>query len=484
MRTRREQLESLALAILLSVGAGVVWGVLAGWATAILNEVFAPRGVYQQLVFLHDGTPLIRSCDTRSYQDATFSTLDGKPVKLSRDEGSRTINGEYLTGSEYLSRPFNGLAWQDRIVLVDSDWYDAEVWYFVHDGKLDGHGYLVGYNTKTKAKIGYIGRDGFRSDEPPLDEQFPVSGRKMSRYGGTSMINMYYQGRYYNGYGGGPRDAKCLLADDGLMTIDLNKRSVKFLRERADLISGLRSLVPEPAGNTVPAEEKTMPVILLRTPDRVVMLATDGKEIRTYRLPAELRPVEVQWIALPGGKAVVGECYSGRDTRRHELFWFDAGGKVVEHKQFDLLFPRESDFMRIALPSVIVPSPAPLVALMLCYPWAPAEARKSVEYSAALGEAFAKVWPILLVTAVIGAALAVVCYRRQRRYGLPWTWVWTIFVLLFGLPAYFGYLARRTWPARLPCPHCGRRVPRDRPACFACGRDFPAPAAKGTEVFA
>jgi hypothetical protein len=62
--------------------------------------------------------------------------------------------------------------------------------------------------------------------------------------------------------------------------------------------------------------------------------------------------------------------------------------------------------------------------------------------------------------------------------------MWTIFVLLFGLPAFFGYLAHRAWPARLPCPHCGQRVPRDRAACFACNREFPPPAAKGIEVFA
>jgi hypothetical protein len=481
---RRERFESLALAILLSIGAGVVWGMLSGWGMAILNDVLAPRGVYQHLIFLADGTPLIRSYDTRNYQEATFCALDGKPLKLSREASERTINGEYLTGPGYQRSPFHGLSWQDRVILVDNDSYDAEVWYFVHDGKLDGHGYLVGYGTKTKAKIGYIGRGGFRPDEPPPDEQFPVSGRKMSRYGGPSMIGQYYQGGYYNGYGGGPRNAKCLLADDGLMTIDLNKRSVKYLRKGTDLISGLRSLLPGPSAKTASPDEKGMPVILLRTPGQIVVLAADGKEIKTYRLPAELRDADLQWIALPGGKTLVGESYLGRERRRHELFWFDAGGKVVEHKQFELQFPRDSEFMQVAAPSVIVPSPASIAGVMLCYPWGMAEVRESLPYSAALGKALAKIWPILLVTGIVSVVLAVLCYRRQRRYGLPWTWVWTIFVLLFGLPAYFGYVAHRVWPARLPCPHCGQLVPRDRPACCACGRDFPAPAAKGIEVFA
>jgi hypothetical protein len=59
-----------------------------------------------------------------------------------------------------------------------------------------------------------------------------------------------------------------------------------------------------------------------------------------------------------------------------------------------------------------------------------------------------------------------------------------VFVLLFGVPAYLGYLAHRQWPGRRACPNCGRLAPRDRPACFACGRNFPSPAMKGIEVFA
>ena len=91
-------------------------------------------------------------------------------------------------------------------------------------------------------------------------------------------------------------------------------------------------------------------------------------------------------------------------------------------------------------------------------------------------------WPGLLATVAFSLFWAWLCFRRQRKYGLRSTWLWTTFVLLFGLPAYVGYVAHRKWPARLPCPHCWRPVPRDRPACFACGHDFPPPALKGIEV--
>ena len=101
-----------------------------------------------------------------------------------------------------------------------------------------------------------------------------------------------------------------------------------------------------------------------------------------------------------------------------------------------------------------------------------------------LGEDSAHLRPEMIAVFLFSVVLAALCYRRQHQYGLPWTGVWTAFVLLFGLPAYFGYLAHRSWPARLACPNCGKRVPRDRPACTGCGQEFPPPQPKGIEVFA
>ena len=61
---------------------------------------------------------------------------------------------------------------------------------------------------------------------------------------------------------------------------------------------------------------------------------------------------------------------------------------------------------------------------------------------------------------------------------------WAVFVLLFGLPAYVGFLLYRRWPIRQPCPNCQAQAPRDRVACAECGTRFPDPALKGIEIFA
>ena len=132
---------------------------------------------------------------------------------------------------------------------------------------------------------------------------------------------------------------------------------------------------------------------------------------------------------------------------------------------------------------VAMPSCGTLAALISINPWMNQDLRDSVDYSVALAKALSEMWDVLLLTGIIGIILACLCYRRQRKYGLPWTVPWMAFVLLFGVPAYLGYLFHRSWPARLPCPSCGQPAPRDRSACLACGRDFPPPALKGIEVF-
>jgi hypothetical protein len=77
-------------------------------------------------------------------------------------------------------------------------------------------------------------------------------------------------------------------------------------------------------------------------------------------------------------------------------------------------------------------------------------------------------------------------WRRSRSFGCPKQEqvVWVVFVLLFGLPAYVGFLLYRRWPIRQPCLSCQALVPRDRVACAECGTLFPDPSLKGIEIFA
>jgi hypothetical protein len=93
-------------------------------------------------------------------------------------------------------------------------------------------------------------------------------------------------------------------------------------------------------------------------------------------------------------------------------------------------------------------------------------------------------WLPLLAVFVVGGVAAWLCYRRQRRFALPWTAIWVAFAFLGGVPGLIGYLVHRRWPPLDTCQACGELVPRDRGHCAHCGTEFSPPAPKGIEVFA
>jgi hypothetical protein len=105
---------------------------------------------------------------------------------------------------------------------------------------------------------------------------------------------------------------------------------------------------------------------------------------------------------------------------------------------------------------------------------------------AALARALAEFWPALAIAQLSAAALALLCYGRQVRYGAGRAErvAWPLFVLLLGLPGWVGYRFGRSWPVLERCPSCAAAVPRDRGECARCADEFPRPALKGTEVFA
>ena len=108
-------------------------------------------------------------------------------------------------------------------------------------------------------------------------------------------------------------------------------------------------------------------------------------------------------------------------------------------------------------------------------------------YPAAVTALLKDSWPSLLIAVLaLSIVLAILVQRRSRAFGLSRREqiAWSVFVLLFGLPAYVGFRLYRRWPIRQPCPNCHAQAPRDRVACAECGMRFPDPSLKGIEIFA
>jgi hypothetical protein len=446
-----------------------------GFSFSIINEVFFPPrpSSFEQLFVLPDGTPIVkRTRYSGSYNaEETYRLRDGTPWKPPRHfaEAPKTD----LRGDGYLTGRFEGVPRPMRVLPLGFGGGET-LWYFVDDGELHGHGYFVGYDATTKLKVGCLGRKGFQAAEPSIDDQFPVNGHKVADLAYLLWINPSQtndEGRSEKSDG-----ARCyLLADDGLIQVDLTARTVRMMRKGDNLISAGQSWRPQT--KTSSAEPKDQPVILLRTPDRVLVLDLNGKEIQAYHLPAAAAREYLEWFQLPDDKALVYTPYSGG-----RLYWIDAAGRVSRQERVVLqqAGSRARKKIEYAATGFIVPSPGALgtfITIRSCF------GGSEEGFVARLHWWAGEFRVALLITAVVSIILAALCYRRQRKYALPWTAAWIVFVLLFGLPAYLGYLAHRFWPGRLACPNYGRLAPRDRPACFACGQEFPAPPPKGIEVF-
>lgn len=463
MTTRNQPLRCLALAVLLAIGAGIVWAMAFRCSFSVIDSLVSLGSPQENLRFTQGSTPIISSYENGHIR---YRTLGGDPIEIVPE---KSFELSYLDGPVNPKKTFFHLPWSERVLAISSD-TSPESWFVVYDGNLRGHAYLVGYDKDSKAKLGYLGSNGFCRTKPPQEEQFVVDGQMISQKGNYSLLSGI----------GSPKE-QCLLiyllTKQGVVEIIPKKRTVKLLRKDTDFVSlnaGVELLNSE--------DKKTGPRgILLRKPDRVLLLDNEGNELRTYRLPAELRDDVIKFIPLENGTALARKGLAGS---RAELFWFDATGKIVKHIVVHLRNPSGLSYTEQALAaSFLVPSIGMVGSVLVCYPWGPAGA-DSLGYGAALSKAIQTCWPALLLTCIVGVIFAVACYRRQRKYGLPWTPVWVGFVFLFGVPGFLGYLAHRRWPARLECPSCGKLAPRDRESCFSCHRNFPEPSPKGTEVFA
>ena len=135
--------------------------------------------------------------------------------------------------------------------------------------------------------------------------------------------------------------------------------------------------------------------------------------------------------------------------------------------------------MSLFMPEPIVPLVVTLVAPLY------AEVDEiSGGYASAFAEIVGDFWLMYLLTGISGIVSVALCRRHAARMGNSPSISWMVFVFLFGIPGFLGYLWHRRWPIRLECPACGTDAPRDRENCARCGTLFPAPAPNGLEIFA
>ena len=168
--------------------------------------------------------------------------------------------------------------------------------------------------------MGYLGRAGFRSDQPPREDQFGVDGRRIA-YNGNHVATGSYQ---YNWarvpYASSPAQVSkeripdwivYLLADNRIVEVDLRRRSVRTVSDEPDLLAiGMADqaldLKPDEASGSAPFNFTLLRQHLCgRTLDRVLVFDREATAPRVYRLPAELQDKSFDFYELAGNRAML-----------------------------------------------------------------------------------------------------------------------------------------------------------------------------------
>jgi len=502
-------LRALCLATLLALGIQVVYATVVMWVVAVGESLLPSRDPHEYITYLGDGTPFIMTYTPTDYDSRTGRTLDGE-VLTTEDMETQT-GGIGLPGPHYRTKVRSG--WPDRIQSFNDGREPAIYWYFIHTGERNGHGHFVGYDSKLKLRVGYIGVAGFSRGEPPPEQSFPVNGPRVA-----AAIDIQSPSSRYYRYGTGVPDYEVtsehhepikpwlvyLVSGDRVLEIDLRERSVQTVIESDAIVSIRVSRRRFP----FPKEEEPMrPVhrrlyLAIRLQDRVQVIDPRGEERLTYLLPEEVQARELTFIERSDGTAI----FESQPRRTHspvDLHWVSNWEGTVRSEAIALKGRSYILLLRLGNVYLDVPwgiedsraisglfsllSPVPsvwIVAGTVGVPAAYVKRDAAPDYPSALAKSLRDTWPGILISVILSAGATWLCVKRQRRYAAPWTRTWAVFVFLFGIPGLLGYLFCRSWPPQEECPACHEKVPRDRESCSCCDAGFPEPAPKGIEVLA
>jgi hypothetical protein len=480
-------LRQLAWAATLAVGFGTLWFVVVSLLATWFREAWqGGNWPPQQLLLVRsDGTLLIQSIPHENRTEATLRDLNGR---IHEDTGGNNwLPPVDVTGEDpktgYLS-PRSG--WDSRLKPFVDEQEPTVNWFFVHDGKPEGAGYFVGYERTSNRRIGFLGMSAFRTDPAPPADWIPVYGEPRS----SASLSIY------SGHGFSLRPDRWdvpprwvyVPSGNHLRMVDLAARTITTVFETPEPIvaAGIPWLAALSAGH--PAKEQS---ILVRTTREIVELDQKYHVIKVFTVPTEVDPrSQLQWYEMGNGQAIAifSPHWSTKEpvNRSRRMVYRIAGdGAIQEQFELDLqtgvpVPNKQTEAFQLAMG---LPAPALLVVVDLMIETGIDEVQG---YQATLSALLKNSGPALIAVLTWSLILAIMAWRRSRAFGLSRQEqiTWAVFVLLFGLSAYAGFLLHRRWPIRLPCPDCHARVPRDRAACAECGTRFPDPSLQGIEIFA
>jgi hypothetical protein len=482
-------LRQFALAVTLAIGFGALWCMLIAWLGTSIQQAWQgeKRAVYETLEVRSDGTLLIHSFPQDNLSEATYRDLKG--VVQDAPDRNDVLPAVYLSGALETPGFFSAQAsWAQRLTAFVDEREPTVNWFFVHDGKPDGAGYFAGYERTSNRRVGFIGMSGFRKGPVPAADWILVQGPPKS----SAPVSIYSGQAGVLRPAGGDVPPRLVYLPSGsqLRQADLAARTVTTVYETPEPIEsvGIPTLAYWSTGHST-----TEQPILVRTTRQIHELDQQHHVKKLFSLPPDIdRRRSVEWYVMKSGQAiaVVGPLWPRQpdqpDNVLRQLVYRIAGAGAIE-AQFAVDLQTGSSApnktTQAFLMALALPAPAIVLAIGVLLEIASDQPQS---YPAVVTALLKDTGPSLIAVLALAIVLAILVQRRSRAFGLARREqiAWSVFVLLFGLPAYVGWRLYRRWPIRQPCPNCHAQAPRDRVACAECGMRFPDPSLKGTEIFA
>ena len=490
MLQRLAKFSTVALAILLTLGGSVAWGVFAGWCLLVGQQAAQSDQVYEYLFVTPEGRPLIQRYSGSNFAARQYRDLDGNPVEHS----DRT---SMLQGAALVAPIKSGLAaaldiGSPRLVAFNDGGDPAVYWYVVDNG--DDALFFEGFDSRSKLRVGYIGLGGYTAEPPPRSERFPIDRRLLGVAGIHAAFSSGYltreQPEHALGYAGPNRISGWMvyvISGNRLLEVNLRERTVRqvLTAEGMTAVAVVERALPEAAAR----DEGSIPLLgqnlAVRTDEAILIVSPKDGGSRSFPIPSDVRDAQLTVYELDTDRLLaLAPRIAGVGIWDYRLCWLGAEGET-RRRDVRMQMGSTQELSAATIISLCIPSPLAATTVGgLVMPASLVESGAEPNFRTALFRSLREWWPLLALLYLLSGALAVLVYRRQRQYAFSAPLLWALFVFAGGPLAYVAYLAHRTWPARKPCPNCDQPAPQDRDRCAECAAPFPSPRRKGIEVFA
>ena len=143
-------LRQYSLAAVVAAGLAAIWCVLVAWVIGMVQTAALQSASYEQSYFRADGEPVILR-----YPSGVRSTTQ-EVVDLS-GQVTKANTAQLLPPQQIIPRSqaqaLMGSGWSTRLAGVNDGRMPATYWYLVHDGRVNGSAYGVGYHSVTRDSI-------------------------------------------------------------------------------------------------------------------------------------------------------------------------------------------------------------------------------------------------------------------------------------------------------------------------------------------